>query len=220
MVKPNHKAMGAHVNYHSVIRHLVNLKGELYRMTKEKYQDLINELSMYEYHPYSEDNNLPDHVVLATKLQMKQSKMNSLLKTLHNELVREMIDPPLVIKEVRHQIHISLPYYETQGMNKEKKEKEWDESTWVDVVLPVSPSIGDIIEIPFIEQTGMNHRGYVHSKSHRITGKVQEVYLEVHPFHDYYHKWMKMKEDFEDWERWEIRWKIEQEELAHKTKHS
>ena len=85
--------MGAHVNYHSVIRHLVTLKGELYRITKEKYQGLINELSLYEYHPYSEDSNLPDHLVLATKLKIKQSKMNSLLKELHSDLVKEMIDP-------------------------------------------------------------------------------------------------------------------------------
>lgn len=212
--------MGGHINYNSVIRHIVTLKGELYRMTQKKYQDLIKELLQYEYLPYSENNQLPDHTDLAKKFGMNQSKMNSLLKALHHDLVEDMVDPPLIIKECRHQIHIHLPFDEQQGMEKERKERERAESTWVDVVLPVSPSIGDEIEITFLEQTEMKRRGYVHSKRHIISGNMQEVYLEVHPFHDYYYKWIKMKENFEDWERWKVRWKIEQEALANKTKHS
>ena len=77
-----------------------------------------------------------------------------------------------------------------------------EESTWVELVLPVTPGIGDEIEIPFIEETGKDYREYVHCVRHKISGKTQEVYLEVHPFYDYYYKWEKMREDFDQTKSW------------------
>jgi hypothetical protein len=206
--------MGGHVNYHSIIYYLVLLKSELKRLTKEKYQDVIKEICKYEIYPYSDNDDLPNHKDLAKKFNFNQAKMNSILKDLHCDLIGELIDPPLIIKDCVHQVNICLPYDEIQHLKKDKVQQELKVSIWIQMVLPVSPTIGDVIELPFAEQTGMNYRGYVHSRSHRITGNLQEVYLEVHPFHDYYHKWIKMKEDYEDWVRWKERWKKEKNEMG------
>jgi len=36
----------------------------------------------------------------------------------------------------------------------------------------------------------------------KISGTTQEVYLEVHPFNDYYYKWEKMKDDHDRTKNW------------------
>jgi len=99
----------------------------------------------------------------------------------------------LAIYELLH--YINLLFDEYQKLSKERKEAERQESTWIEIVLPVTPSIGDEIEIPFISETSMNYRGYVHGVSHRINGTTQEIHIEVHPYCHYYYKWMKMKEE-------------------------
>ncbi len=81
--------MGSHANFYSIIEHLVILKCELYRITKEKYQPVIKELSNYEVYPHSDNEHLPDHKALAAKLNYNQGKMNSILKDLLKELVVE-----------------------------------------------------------------------------------------------------------------------------------
>jgi hypothetical protein len=78
-------------------------------------------------------------------------------------------------------------------MNKEQCQGNRDEYTWIEMVLPITPRIGNEIEIPFIEETGRNCRGYVHSITHKISGTTQEILIEAHPFRDFYHKWMRMK---------------------------
>lgn len=194
--------MGSHVNYYWIIHHLILLKDELHRITKEKYQDVIRELKDYEVYPHSDNEHLPDHKDLARKLKYNQSKMNSVLKDLLCELVQEFHYPPLIIKNYVHQVHIHLPYDEEYQLPKDRKEQFWNDQTWIEMILPVTPSIGDEIEIPFIEQTGKLYRGYVHRVSHKLNGSTQEIYIEVHPFNDFYYKWEKMKDRYEYTKRW------------------
>ena len=70
------------------------------------------------------------------------------------------------------------------------------------MTLPITPRIGEEIEIPFVEETGKFYRGYVHEVKHRITGTIQEVLITVHPWNDLYYKWIKMKDEYEYRERW------------------
>lgn len=199
--------MGAHVNYYWIIYYLVLLKNELHRVFTVKHQELIKELSKYEIYPHSDNDHLPNNKELATALKMSQSKMNLLLRSLLEELVPTLSEPPLVVKNCVHHIHIDFPFDEERGMTRERREEAWKHATYIKIVLPVSPSIGDEISIPFIDQTGKNYRGYVHSVQHTITGTTQEVYLEVHPIHNYYHKWLKMKNEYEYWKSFVARMK-------------
>lgn len=128
--------------------------------------------------------------------------MNLILKDLFGELINELSDPPLVVKNVVHQIHIHFPYDEENKMDKARKEQVRKESTWIEMVLPVTPRIGDEISIPMIEHIGKFYRGYIHEVHHSIKGTTQEIYIEVHPNHDYYHRWIKMKEEYVSWKRW------------------
>ncbi len=68
--------------------------------------------------------------------------------------------------------------------------------------LPVTPRLGEEIEIPFIQETDKFYRGYVHEITHKITGTTQEIFIIVHPWDDYYHRWVKMKEEYERRKRW------------------
>jgi len=61
------------------------------RITKERYQAVINESSKYEVYPHSENEHLPDHKQLAAKLRYIQNRMNLLILDLLNELILALI---------------------------------------------------------------------------------------------------------------------------------
>lgn len=128
--------------------------------------------------------------------------MNSMLKDLFGEFIEELSTPPLEVKNIIHQIHIHVPYDEQSELEKDAMERIRGESSWIEMVLPVTPQIGEEIEFPLIKQTGRNYRGYIHSVKHSIDGVTQVVYLDVHPFNNYYYKWAKMKDEYEYRERW------------------
>ena len=71
------------------------------------------------------------------------------------------------------------------------------------MVLPVTPRIGEEIAIPFVEETGKYYRGYVHEIKHNINGSTQEIQLFIHPWNNYYNKWIKMQEEYERMKKWE-----------------
>jgi hypothetical protein len=195
--------MGSHANYYLIIDHLVTLKGEFHRITKEKYLPVIEELSKYEVYPHSDNEHLPDHKALAAKLNYSQGKMNSILKDLLKEIVLEFHYPPLDVKDYVHQFLIYIPWDEEHEFkNKEYLEQVKQQSICVQMKLPVTPRIGEEIEIPFVQETGKFYRGYVHEIKHRITGKEQEILIVVHPWDDYYNKWIKMKEEYERRKSW------------------
>jgi hypothetical protein len=195
--------MGAHANYYLIIEHLIILKGEFYRITKDRFQPVIRELSNYEVYPNSDNEHLPDHKTLATKLKYSQSAMNSILRDLLKELVLDFYYPPLKVTKHVHQILIHIPWDEEHEFkNKDYLKQVQKESLWVPMVLPVTPRIGEEIEIPFVEGIGKLYRGYVHQIRHRITGDTQEILIDVHPWNDFYHKWVKMKNEFERRKSW------------------
>lgn len=190
--------MGSHANYYSIIEHLVILKGEFQRISKGKYQPVLKELSNYEVFPHSDNEHLPDHKALAAKLNYSQGKMNSILKDLLKEIVLEFRYPPLEVKKVVHQFLIHIPWDEERDIpNKKYVEESRQQSTYIAMNLPVTPQLGEEIEIPFIGETGKFYRGYVHEIKHRITGTTQEILIFVHPWHEYYYQWQKMKNEYE-----------------------
>lgn len=190
--------MGSHANYYSIIEHLIVLKDEFHRITNDRYQPLIKELSAYDVYPNSDNDHLPDHKQLAVKLKLKQTKMNTLLKDLLNELVIEFRYPPLIVRDHVHQFLIHLPWDEEHNIpNKKFVEESRKQSIYLEMVLPVTPRLGEEVTIPFIEETGKFYRGYVHEIKHKITGNTQEIMIYVHPWDNYYHRWVKMKEEYE-----------------------
>lgn len=195
--------MGSHANYYRIIENLIILKGEFHRITKEKYQPVINELSTYEVFPHSDNDHLPDHKQLAEKLKYSQSKMNSLLRDLLKELVVEFHYPPLKVKKHVHQFLIHIPWDEERYIpNKKYVEQARLQSVYLEMELPVTPRIGEELTIPFLEETGKFYRGYVHEVKHKITGNTQEIMIYVHPWDDYYYQWVKMKDEYERRQRW------------------
>ena len=55
-----------------------------------------------------------------------------------------------------------------------------------EIILPITPGLGEEIEISFLRETGKYYRGYEHEVRHRINGTKQEIRLEIHPWNDYY----------------------------------
>lgn len=195
--------MGYHANYYSIIEHLIVLKGEFHRIKKEQYQPVINELSNYEVYPNSDNDHLPDHKILAVKLKYRQSAMNAILKDLLKELVQELQYPPLEVKNYVHQFLIHIPWDEERNIpNKKFVEESRQNSTYIEMSLPVTPRLGEEVIIPFIEETGKFYRGYIHEIRHKITGTTQEIFFIVHPWDDFYCRWEKMKEKQERRKMW------------------
>ena len=199
--------MGAHASYPLIIFNLVSLKTQFQFFSEEKFQGVIKELLNYEIYPNSENDHLPDHIHLAEKLNCNQLKMNKILKDLHIKILENLYDHPLKIKDVVHILHVS-PYIEPEEKNKEWIQNQWERAITIPVVLPVTPSIGDYVEIPFIRtsysfSTDDKHNyGYVHEIRHIIKGTLQEIDIYIYPNSNFYYKWEEMKKEYEDHKRW------------------
>ena len=152
--------MESHANYYWMIEHLIIMKSEFQRITKEKYQPLITELSRVEVYHHSDNEHLPDNKQLAAKLKYSQSKINILLKDLLKELVVEFLNSPLVIKNYVHQFLIHIPWDEERDIpNKKFVEESRKQSVYIEMILPVTPRIGEEVTIPFLEETVKFYRG-------------------------------------------------------------
>ncbi len=199
--------MGAHASYPLIIYNLVSLKCQFQFIEDVKFQTVIKELSDYQIYPNSDNDHLPDHVQLAEKLGYKQGKMNQILKDLLKKILDDFNDHPLRIEKAVHIIQIS-PYTDPEEKNEEWIQMQSERSVSVQVVLPVTPRIGDFIELPFTRfNSGFSSDdkfsyGYVHDVYHFIRGTTQEVVIQVHPRESIYYKWEKMKEEYEDHKRW------------------
>jgi hypothetical protein len=199
--------MGAHASYPLVIYHLVSLKSQFHFITVEKFQGVIKELSKYEIYPNSENDHLPDHTQLANKLNCNQLKMNKILKDLLSNIIDGLYDHPLTIKDKVHFLHVS-PYIEPEEKNKDWIQKAWEKSISIPVILPVTPRIGEYVEIPFI-RTSYGYStddkydyGYVHDVRHTIKGATQEISIFIYPHKNIYYKWEEMKSEYEEHKRW------------------
>ena len=189
--------MGSHLNYYLIIEQLVTLKNEFHRITNEKYQPVIGELKNLEVHNRSDNEHLPNHKQLTTKLNYSQSKMNTILKGLLQELIQDFNVSPIKIESVVHQFLIYIPWDETQAMkNKEFAKEVNTQSSYIEMKLPVAPRLGEEIEIPIIQETGNFYSGYIHRIKHRINGQTQEITYFVHPWDNYYCHWKKMEEEY------------------------
>ena len=208
--------MGAHASYPLVIYHLVSLKSHFHLITTEKFQGVIKELSNYEIYPNSDNDHLPDHNELADRLKINQTKMNKILKDLHENLINSFNDHPLKIKNTVHILHIS-PYIDPEDKNKDWIQKQWEKSISIPVVLPVTPRIGDYVEIPFMKTSysfstdDKYYSGYVHDVRHTIRGTTQEILILIYPHKNIYYKWEAMKKEYEDNKRWLARLRAEKD---------
>lgn len=202
--------MGSHSNYPMIIENLILLKGEFHLITEAKYQGLIEVLKKYEVVPYSDNDNIPDHTELAKTLNYSQGKTNSLIKGLLSRLLNTFNEHPLCIRNVVHFLQI-LPYSFPEEKFKDWHSKEWDKSVFIRTVLPVTPRIGEYIDLDFTRTiSGFDtelpyNGGYVHDVRHKITGTTQEIIIEIYPFRSIYYKWMDLKGDYETSMRWRAR---------------
>lgn len=200
--------MGAHASYPLVIYHLVSMKSHFHLITAEKFQDVIKELSNYEVYPNSDNEHLPDHTQLADKLKCNQLKMNKILKDLHANIIKSFNDHPLMIKDVVHVLYVSPYIDEEDKKNKEWVHHEYEKAISIPVVLPVTPRIGEYVEIPFMKTSyGFSsddkyNYGYVHDVRHTIRGTTQEISIYIYPHKSVYYKWEEMKKDYEENKRW------------------
>jgi hypothetical protein len=207
--------MGAHTSYPLVIRQLVSLKTQFRFINEAKFLKIIEELSKYEFYTDKDNDHLPDHVQLATILGYNQAKTNKILKDLYNMVIEKLYEQPLLIKNVVHHLHI-YPYFESEDKNnKEWVKDQWKRATIISTILPVTPRIGDYIELPFMQvHPGFSSddkldSGYVHEVRHNINGTTQEISVFIYPFKSFYYKWEEMKHEYEAHKRWLSRMKYE-----------
>jgi hypothetical protein len=199
--------MGAHASYHLIIYNLVSLKSQFQFVSDEKFKAVIKELSDYQIYPNSDNDHLPDHVQLAEKLEYKQAKMNQILRDLLKRIIDDFNDHPLRIEKSVHIIQIS-PFTDPEEKNTDWIKKQEEKSISVQVVLPVTPRIGDFIELPFTRNSsGFSSEdkfsyGYIHDVYHVIRGTTQEIVIQVYPRESIYYKWEKMKDEYEENKRW------------------
>lgn len=199
--------MGSHASYPLIIENLVSMKSQFQYITKEKFQPVMKELSEYEIYLNSDNEHLPDHIQLASKLNLNQAKMNKLLRELLDKIFNGLYDHPLIIKDKIHIIHI-WPSIEPEDENKEWAKLQWKRAITIPVVLPETPRIGDNVEIPLVRISysystdDKLHYGVVHEIRHIVKGTIQEIHLYLYPHKNIYYKWEEMKKEYEKHNRW------------------
>jgi hypothetical protein len=167
--------MGAHISYSLVIYHLVSLKRQFHLITAEKFRGVIKELSNYDIHPNSENDHLPDNKQLAEKFKCPQVKINKILKELLENLISSFNDHPLTIENTVHIVYVS-PYIDPEEKNSDWIHMQWQKAISISMVLPVTPRIGEHVEISFGKLSygwgseDKYYDGYVHDVRHKITG--------------------------------------------------
>ena len=166
----------------------------------------MKELSEYEIYLNSDNEHLPDHIQLASKLNLNQAKMSKLLRELLDKIFNGLYDHPLIIKDKIHIIHI-WPSIEAEDENKEWAKLQWKRAITIPVVLPETPRIGDNVEIPLVRisysygSEDKLHYGVVHEIRHIVKGTIQEIHLYLYPHKNIYYKWEEMKKEYEYWQR-------------------
>jgi hypothetical protein len=173
--------------------------GELDRIGERKYSELIKLLKSYSIDPNNEDAEIPSNKEIAQKLSFSQAKTNNLLIQLLIDITRDFHFKPLIIKDYVHQIHIHIPYKEQNRLLNKNKNADKElirQFTWVCAKLPFTPRIGEEIRLDFIHDAPYTS-GYVYNVRHELNGYKQIIYIEVHPFNNYYHQWQNLKEEYE-----------------------
>jgi hypothetical protein len=186
------------------------MKSNFKFITAEKFQGVIKELSNFEIYPNSENDHLPDNKQLADKFKCNQIKMNKILRDLLENLISSFNDHPLIIKNIVHILDVT-PYIEPEEENKAWIQKQWEKAITIPVILPVTPRIGDYVEIPIMRTSysfstdDKYYSGYVHEVRHTINGTTQEILIVIYPFKSIYYKWEEMKKEYEDHQR-RLKW--------------
>ncbi len=183
-------------NYYSIICSLIHFKNEIRSIEEKKFKPLISVLHDLRV-PDDDEDIVPDNKKLAEILNLPQAKVNSLLKELHNKVVKSFENKTLEITECEQIIYISLPLDEQKKENIKKDSNFYfNNSLYIKVKLPFLPRIGDRISLKFIENILYNS-GYVYDVEHRIIGKKQEILISVHPFNNFVYHWKKMEAEYE-----------------------
>jgi len=118
--------------------------------------------------------------------------MNNILKELQNLLISNLYDHPLIIKELVYVLQVN-PYIDPGYKNKDLVKPEWEKAISNCVKLPVTPRIGEYVEIPFVKtSSGFSsedkyYSGYVHDVQHIIKGTNQEILITIYPFKSFYY---------------------------------
>ena len=147
-----------------------------------------------------------------------QLKMNKILKDLHNFIINDLNDHPLIIENTVHILYVS-PYIEPDETNKDWTHKQWEKSISIPVVLPVTSRIGEYVEISFIKTSysfssdDIYNSRYVHDVRHTIRGATQEISIYIYPHKNIYYKWEEMKNEYEEHKRWLAWLKVDKDRL-------
>ncbi len=194
--------MRTYINYNRLIYLLLDFKDDLKVRIKEKeYKRIIELLGEYEKTGY-EDEIIPTRNDISKRLNISNKDTNKLLKKIYMELLNDFYNSPLEINKTQHIIHIHIPFDERKPERIKSDPNFYHEfSGLIYLKLPYIPRVGERINIDVLEYSGEINSGYVHSITHEIKGKMQEINIEVHPIDNEYERWQKMKETYEEKQR-------------------
>ena len=104
---------------------------------------------------------------------------------------------PIQVKRYVHQIYIGVPYDEVREYpNQKYAQEEFYKSTIVYMQLPVTPKIGEHIDLSFVDDKKFTV-GYIHDVRYDINPDSMIIQVYAHPYKNYCSKWQEMKEDYE-----------------------
>jgi len=140
------------------------LKRHFPQVKDTKYDHFKEVLINYNYDSLEESwENVPDSKELAKELGITKQRVYKLIKDFYFELLFIFnVQNPIEVKRYTHQIYIGVPYDEMRECpNQKYAQGVFKKSKIVYVQLPVTPRIGEHIDLSFVDDKKFT-LGYVH----------------------------------------------------------
>jgi hypothetical protein len=190
------------INYYFAINSLIQFKNRHHLLLNKKNESVLNYLSSVELNEGYESKDVPDVTKIAEATNLPRNKVYPILYQSYLDLIESIGTKPHEISGCVHAIYIHTYDDYKDSSNLELKEEQEKKHLWAEYKLAVTPRLGEIINIDFIDQNIKYNHGVVTEIHHDIGITSQRIVIYVHPFKNYYWMWNKLKNDHINHERW------------------
>ncbi len=208
------------INYHNALHTLISFKAQFQFIRDSKNDRLLSYLEAIVLNYDADEIGVPDISVVCEAVKLPRNKVYPIIYKSYISLIESLAPHPATVSNCIHAIYIARHHeeesfrYKRGKQNKEELEAQERESAltfWGEFRLPVTPRLGEIISLDFIDWNIKYRRGVVTEIHHEISGAGQRIVLYVHPFRNYYWWWKRLERDENQRQSRERQWELERE---------
>lgn len=189
------------MNYYYAISALIDFKNKHHLIANQKNMSLLTYLGGIELKPNYDSEEVPDVKMIAAAINLPNQKVNQLLYQTYLDLLKALEENPHKVSELVHVIYITTYDDYNDNPNKEYAEQLKKQHFWGEFNLPVTPRLGESINIDFLDRNIKYNHGVVTEIHHDVGLNYQRIIIYLHPYKNYFWMWEKLKDEHHRQER-------------------